>query len=261
MSEPHIDDDRFALVAALDHEDPERVAADRHCARCDACRERVNDARRALDGLDAFAPAPLSEGELERARLAITSAIDFDAPLVERTRAARPVELLALGAAIAAPFAAGVVRSPPGTVTQLATSVAALSWGLVASLAIARRRGRRSLAALSIVAGSLLLALSDAAPQGSASVAKCALFELVASVAPTAIAAWLVARRRVDSLHLASVAAAAALSASLSLRVSCPDRHLSHLLVAHVGGVALAGLFGAIAQQFVTPTGPTRRHT
>jgi hypothetical protein len=249
MSDHHIDDDQFALVAALDHDDPERVAADAHCARCDACRERVTAVRRALDRLDAFAPAALDNTELERARLAITSAIDFDRAPDRVTRGARPTELALLAAAIAAPFVAGVARAPAAAIVELATSLAALAWGLVAALALAQRRARRSFAALSIIAGSLVLAVSDAAPLGSASAAKCALFELAAAAAPTVIAAWLVARRRVEGVHIVSVAAASALAASLTLRVTCPDKHLSHLIVGHAGGVALAALFGAGLQQ------------
>lgn len=264
MSDQHIDDDHISLVAALDDRDPERAVSDEHCARCSSCNARVTAARRELDALDALVPPALTQSDLERARLAVVDAIDFEqrpAPTARAEASSGMLEFALVAAAIVAPYVTGAVRASPPTSAQFASSIAALSWGVVAALGIARKRERRSFAALSIVAGATLIAVSDAFPQGNASMYKCALFELGAAVIPTTIAAVLIARRRRETLHLASVAAASALAASLTLRVSCPDRHLSHLLVTHVGGVVLAALFGAVVQRFVGNDKPTRRHT
>lgn len=263
MSEQHLDDDRLSLVAALDARDPERALADEHCAQCPACNKRLTAAQRELDALDAIAAPLLTPAEIERARIAVASAIDFDAspaPNAASQAVHRAVEAALVAAAIAAPFVVGTAFAAPPSASQLASSIAALCWGVVASLGVARKRERRSAATLSIVGSAALIAVSDASPQGNSIFFLCAVFELAAAVIPTAIAATLIARRR-SALDLASVAAASALAASLTLRVSCLDRHLSHVLVTHVGGVALAALFGAVVQRFVANDEGTLRHT
>jgi hypothetical protein len=86
----------------------------------------------------------------------------------------------------------------------------------------------------------------------------CVVHEIaVAAVAVTALAIWHKDRASRSPSSAAGVAALGALAGDASLHIACPSTHeLWHVLVFHVGGVAVAAALAAtFAARFFTPRG------
>ncbi len=111
------------------------------------------------------------------------------------------------------------------------------------------QRGGAMGASLFILASSLVMAWLMRGDIGDGIGLKCALLEL-AGAASVFVLAFGIARRASVAMTRplgAGVAAMGAFATEIWLSVACPDHHDAHLLIFHVGAVALAIVLGALA--------------
>jgi hypothetical protein len=238
--------DHAAFIAALPEDDQERKLAEEHARSCASCRAALDEGRRLVSLLEEALPLPPPTPEaLTRAAAAIEAETSHERR--SRTRLAWGVGAavvgswifqIACGIGTKMDFAAGTVIV---SLVTLATSVAILS--IV--------RSRRDVALGAIVASSGLLAVAAARVPGLEPTfgVHCTLYELTAAAIPWVTATIVARYERLPQgrWNMAAFAAAGALGSQAAQHISCPVAHAdAHLLVFHLGGVALAAMLGAL---------------
>jgi hypothetical protein len=227
-----------AGLAALPADDPERAAAWAHARACPACARLVHESERLQALLADVRPAPL--------------------PAAVRARISGLVSELRSGdrRRVAWSAAAACAMSLLLVVSARQRSAAARDWVLAALLCCAAavlvaltRRLSLSVAAGAVAASALAAGVSGrggsfAADQGL----HCAALEIASACAVVA-AGWLAARRGLTTIgrgFVVGTAAAGALAGDAALHVTCRAlASLPHLLLFHLGGIALAALLAA----------------
>ena len=136
---------------------------------------------------------------------------------------------------------------------------------VAAHLALTRRRLSLGLATLASVGLSASVGLANLAVGDglvfSLSSLHCLSLEVVAATIPLAACAGFLWFRRasLSALHLPAIAASGALAGQAVLHLVCPDRSLSHLGIAHFGGVLVAMLL-ALAIHLLAAFSAKPRH-
>jgi hypothetical protein len=235
--------DKAGFVAALAPDDPERKAADEHVRSCCMCRDALAEGQRLVRLLADAPPLPAPTPEaLKRAALAIESETQNERRVRRALAAATGVAvLLAWGLQIK--LGSGLALDARSWSISLAVLAVAL-----AGAALARANQRLVVAGLVLTSGLLAWAVGAGSLLAAQVGQLCVLFELAFAaftwLAATAVARF--SRVTLDRWHGAGVAAAGALASGAAQHLTCPVAHAgAHLLVFHVGGVALAAMLGA----------------
>lgn len=242
--------------AALPSADPERVAVAEHARVCSGCGDALRTAERTLGLLDRCTLPPPSDEALARARAAVLAEWDPAPAVAQRA----PRDWIAVTIAVFVVLLAFLFLKRRFVTAALLP--AALGLGGFAVL-MARGAARRGWAFIGYgLSGSLLFALaawlvSDRAiGQVARSGVPCGVFELTASIAPLATAAWVAFRRGKRSFELvAGGALAGAMAGQAALHIGCPSRALLHVLVFHSGAVFAAALVGAAVARLLPARG------
>ncbi len=238
--------DRAVFLAALPKDDPERKGAYDHALGCSACKLALDEGARLVTLLEeALSLPPPTPEALARAARAIELETSNERRSKLRLKSA-------IGAGIVGSWifqiACGIGLPMDLAPATVGVSVAVVA---VAVTAVLLLRSRRELAAMAIIATSGLLVYVAQSVPGLEPVYgyHCTLYELAAASIPWMVA--IVAARRLgfalNRWNLSAVAAGGALASQAAQHVTCPVHHAdAHLLVFHVGGVALAAMLGAL---------------
>jgi hypothetical protein len=232
-------------LASLPPEDPERVAAYAHAQGCAACAKALREAEGLLTALDGVPPAPAPAARTLRA---------IAGPILVRL-SALAVPARWLSAVLVCLWLVLVVLAKRRAGDAVAwVESGALVATAVAGLVLFRRLGSTAVG-LVMGASVVLVALGwgDGPPARTVALA-CLVTELGAALVPLAIVVRAFVKRRSarPTPALVLAAAAGALVAQAALHLTCPGRHAgAHLLVSHLGGVALAALLAALAGRLV----------
>jgi hypothetical protein len=229
----------------------------RHLAGCSACSAYVAQLQLTARALPRLALEPVPESQ-QAAALAVFRQWQARP---ERAADAEIVASPSASAATAAPgFAPLVVitglvagigltlsRHPPATTG--AWLIAGVLAGAACCLMLLARRSGMAAALFATLAAAVAALVANHGSLDAAAGVHCAIVELLTAAIPlAALALW----RRAEGISRASVAgvaAAGALAGDATLHISCSAADsVLHLLVFHVGGVALAAaLAGLIA--------------
>lgn len=230
-------------LAAVPSLDPERVEAVAHAQGCVACARALREGDALLSLIHAgLRPDPAPADLLARAQAASLRLIDAKpggaAPLVRRLR----------------PTWAAAAILAFGLFVLIARHRHADGWGValvaaMAGAALAALAESGTVVLIAACAGSGALALVAAAAPGLFPLVglKCLAIEVVAASLPFAASALTrgLVPRPSTALTGAALAASCALAAQAALHLTCPVHDaVPHLLLFHVGGVALAALLG-----------------
>jgi hypothetical protein len=238
---PHLPPDEIAGVAMLSRTGPERRAIAVHLRECDTCRLAVEEAERALGVIDALAAPPAARTDvLARARAAVHA---------QMTAISKLAAALVAGLAVVA-FAGVLALAPPIVPVPWALIgiVLAISGGAT-FLGLSKGSDRSAALALATtIAAAAIVTWISGFEAGPARSHDCALFELGAAMLPLvgALVFARTSRLRPTALTVASAAACGALAGQLAIQLACPDRHLDHVLVFHLGAVIAAAIAGAL---------------
>ena len=236
---------KAVFVAALPHDDPERVDAEAHARSCEPCARVLAESSALVARIDrAPAPPPPSADALRR----VSAAIEAE---TARERAGRPRSLLVATAVMAAWGVELVIAKRPAH--DPASVAVSLGWALMAAALVTRARVRPRWVLAGAVAASLVLVVASAGREDAQIYAllgiKCTLLELLAAGIPfgAAIRFARQVRTSVDPWHASAIAAAGALAGQAALHLSCKVAHAGpHLLVFHFGAVLMAGLLARV---------------
>jgi hypothetical protein len=269
----HIELADAAGLAALGELDAERMHAEAHARTCTSCADMLNDAAAMLQLLDAGAALPAPDPHvLERCQQAIhlqlgqpsatTPAATADLPARSAAKLAKRLMqwpailagMLAAGLALAL-VASGKHREP--ALHAWAEAGVALVLAIACLTLAPRLRGAATALAVAIGAGLVVASTGSlnlngilGETLGSALGLKCALIEIVVSALPFGLFAYVALRNRaqVTASSGAAIAAAGALAGQAALHLTCPERSgTPHLLVFHLGAVAVAAVLGSLA--------------
>ncbi|HZY03355.1 MAG TPA: hypothetical protein VFF02_07615 [Anaeromyxobacteraceae bacterium] len=225
----------------------DRLAFDRHLARCDGCGAFVRQLEATRQALSRLPEPEISSG-LNQALLAGFDAWVEARPAAPAPRAAwrfSPWPPLGAAAALVALLAFARHRSAAPDDWLVASALAAVA------LLLAVLAGRFAVGvALAAVAAAVAAALAGgtAGALDAATGAECLALELGAAAAAGGVA-WLGARRGASGAVrrvVAGGAVAGALAADAALQITCRAREaLPHALAFHAGGVLLVALAAA----------------
>ena len=248
-----------AGIASLRADDPERRAAWQHAEGCPACAEALEvgdalltilDSGRELSGPSADVLARTSAAVLRDAGRRSVFDRPWLAPVAIAAAALLAWPMLVVGEAHAlGRFSAGGALRPALEGALLALVAAGI-------LVVERGRSRRALASLGALAVGLAVYdyVSGSSPR---LYINCGSLEQLSAVLPLVAAGLLAYRqkRRADGpggdgeqvslpLAFATAAMGGAVVGLTALHLLCPFHTLEHLVVLHVGGVALAAAVG-----------------
>jgi hypothetical protein len=220
-----------------------RWRARRHLSGCDACRSYVGQLELTARALPRLAAGPLSAAQ-EAAALAVfrqwrAQGAPSAVAVVEEARVAPGFGAIVLGTGLASALSVAFARhvAPMGSAWLQAALLALAACGL---MLLARRRGLGAALLATLVAAAPALAASPGALALATGV-QCVAHELLTAALP--LVALVLFRRTagISRAALVGIAAAGALVGDAALHVSCSAASsVIHVLVFHVGGVALA---------------------
>jgi hypothetical protein len=228
-------------LMALPAEAPERARAEEHARTCAACTRALAEGRRVLTRLDAATLPPPSPTALARASAAVLAELDAAGARAGAGRVAAAVAA-AVVAAWALPLA--LARAP---IAAVGSSPFALSLGLAALAAIAAaatvRWGGRLAVVFPILSAVTALVAGTGRALDATSGLHCVAIEAM-TAGGVAAAAWLATRGLAPSTPKPEVVVAAvgggALAGHAALHLACgAATELPHLLIFHTGPVAL----------------------
>lgn len=245
----HPEKGALVVAAALEAHDPERIAVERHVASCPDCAREWEKAARLSALFEKLAPPPpADERSLGRTRARIHAALASEPRVAPPPRSQLPGFAIAAGLLISSCVALYLFGpSISGTRTVLALATIGVA-AILSSLAL--RSDRHAIGAtLGALVLSLGVGLVDyrelALDMGHA--IGCLQMELAIGALPLLLMLG-VSRSRSDvgAAQTAAVGAAGALAGQAVLLTSCAaDESVLHVLLFHVAGVVLAGLYGA----------------
>jgi hypothetical protein len=220
-----------------------RWRARRHLRGCDPCRAYVTQLQLTARALPRLAVAPTTSAQ-EAAALALfrqwrAEGAPAAVAVVEEARAAPRFAAIVIATGLASALGLAFARqlAPIGSAWLQGAFLEAAACGL---MLLALRRGVVAALLATLLAAVPVLALSH----GSLAFAtgmKCVIHELVTAAVPLVALVLLRRTTGISRAGIAGIAASGALAGDAALHVSCPAASSAvHLLVFHVGGVALA---------------------
>lgn len=227
--------DRAAGLASLAVDDPERIEALAHVKICERCAHAWTEAQGVMSLLDALpAPEHPSPASLQRVSQALLLELDTAA---QRFSVAVPASVALVGV-LATLLAKHHSPDPEAWMWAAVVAIGAVVCGVFAQrAALAAGAGGFALSAFT------LLAAGRAEGELSAAGLDCLGVELLSAAVPSLVLAYVADRRgtRATASSYAAVALSGGLAAQGALHLTCAAHEvLSHLLVFHLGGLALA---------------------